>query len=213
MAHDLLRGAGSWIAAALYRALTTEWMPAVSHGVCARLRRPHAAIRGARANPFSRYLASACRPQCDSPDHGMRGRRALRTNAPASSRIGAAAWVGRPLLPLLERFALRASQPTGDNSKMKWLRVSALALFTICSAFPTLHALDRQPNGVFHARRVALGAKLQGGVAVLFAAEEPVLDLCPTVRLRFLLPHRMDRARRSPDDCWRSSPCGRAPLL
>jgi Xaa-Pro aminopeptidase len=62
---------------------------------------------------------------------------------------------------------------------MKWLPVSALALLAIGSAFPALHALDRQPNNVFHSRRVALGARLQGGVAVLFAAEEPVIDFMP----------------------------------
>jgi Xaa-Pro aminopeptidase len=44
---------------------------------------------------------------------------------------------------------------------------------------PALHALDKQPNSVFHARRMALAAKLQGGVAILFAAEEPVLDFMP----------------------------------
>jgi len=32
---------------------------------------------------------------------------------------------------------------------------------------------------VYHGRRVALAAKLHGGVAVLFAAEEPLLDLTP----------------------------------
>ncbi len=44
---------------------------------------------------------------------------------------------------------------------------------------PFLHALDKQPAGVFHARRVALAGKLQGGVAILFAAEEPELDFMP----------------------------------
>jgi Xaa-Pro aminopeptidase len=62
---------------------------------------------------------------------------------------------------------------------MKWLRASALALLAICSALPALHALDKQPSGVFHARRAALAGKMQGGVAVLFAAEEPVLDFMP----------------------------------
>jgi Xaa-Pro aminopeptidase len=44
---------------------------------------------------------------------------------------------------------------------------------------PLLHALDKQPPGVFHARRVALAGKLQGGVAIFFAAEEPLLDFMP----------------------------------
>ena len=58
---------------------------------------------------------------------------------------------------------------------------SSFCLGSACFRFPhlPLHALDKQPAGVFHARRVALAAKLQGGVAVLFAAEEPVLDFMP----------------------------------
>ena len=62
---------------------------------------------------------------------------------------------------------------------MKWLRVSALALLVSFSALPSLHALEKQPAGVYHARRVALANKLQGGVAVLFAAEESQLDFMP----------------------------------
>jgi Xaa-Pro aminopeptidase len=41
------------------------------------------------------------------------------------------------------------------------------------------HALDRQSNADYHARRMALAGKLNGGVAVLFAAEEPLLDFMP----------------------------------
>jgi Xaa-Pro aminopeptidase len=62
---------------------------------------------------------------------------------------------------------------------MKWLRASALALLGFCSALPPLHALDKQPAGAYRARRVALASRLQGGVAVLFAAEEPLLDFMP----------------------------------
>jgi Xaa-Pro aminopeptidase len=62
---------------------------------------------------------------------------------------------------------------------MKWLRLSALALLASCSLFPSLHALDKQPASAYRARRVALGSNLQGGVAVLFAAEEPLLDFTP----------------------------------
>ncbi len=40
-------------------------------------------------------------------------------------------------------------------------------------------ALESVPKAEYHARRVALGAQLNGGVAVLFAAEEPVLDFTP----------------------------------
>ena len=66
-----------------------------------------------------------------------------------------------------------------DNSEMKLLRVFAAALLVLCAALPMLRALEKQPSSAYRARRVALGAKMQGGVAVLFAAEEPVLDFMP----------------------------------
>jgi Xaa-Pro aminopeptidase len=62
---------------------------------------------------------------------------------------------------------------------MKSSRMVAVFLLALSSAMPALHALEKQPAGVYHARRVALAAKLHGGVAVLFAAEEPLLDLTP----------------------------------
>ena len=40
-------------------------------------------------------------------------------------------------------------------------------------------ALERQSATDYHARRVALSNELHGGVAILFAAEEPVLDFDP----------------------------------
>lgn len=55
---------------------------------------------------------------------------------------------------------------------------TALLLFTMFSAL-SLHALDRQPTADYHARRVALANKLDGGIAVLFAGEEPLLDFMP----------------------------------
>jgi Xaa-Pro aminopeptidase len=51
-----------------------------------------------------------------------------------------------------------------------------LALLALASL---AHALEKQPASVYHARRQALADKLQGGVAVLFAAPEPVLDFMP----------------------------------
>lgn len=67
---------------------------------------------------------------------------------------------------------------------MKKLYFLGLAFLALGPGFlslhaPFLHALDKQPAGVFHARREALAAKLQGGVAILFAAEEPELDFMP----------------------------------
>ena len=40
-------------------------------------------------------------------------------------------------------------------------------------------AFEKQPTSTFHARRISLGDKLQGGVAILFAAEESALDFTP----------------------------------
>ncbi|MDR3751282.1 MAG: aminopeptidase P family protein, partial [Terracidiphilus sp.] len=62
---------------------------------------------------------------------------------------------------------------------MKLFRFVALALLAALTAIPALNALEKQPAGVYHARRVELGARLRGGVAVLFAAEEPLLDFMP----------------------------------
>jgi Xaa-Pro aminopeptidase len=49
--------------------------------------------------------------------------------------------------------------------------ISAFLLFSSYS-----FALDSVPKSEYHERRSALAEKLHGGVAVLFAAEEPVLD-------------------------------------
>jgi Xaa-Pro aminopeptidase len=58
---------------------------------------------------------------------------------------------------------------------------SAVALVLACLVLfaPFAHSLEKQPTAVYHGRRVALAAKLHGGVAVLFAAEEPLLDFMP----------------------------------
>ncbi|PWT79456.1 MAG: peptidase M24 [Acidobacteria bacterium] len=62
---------------------------------------------------------------------------------------------------------------------MKAFRSLLLLLFVASLTSPLLKALEKQSPGDYRARRVALAAKLQGGVAVLFAAEEPVLDFGP----------------------------------
>ena len=51
----------------------------------------------------------------------------------------------------------------------------AVVLLAVLAA-PVLHALEKQPARVYRARRTALAEKLHGGGAVLFAAQEPVLD-------------------------------------
>lgn len=62
---------------------------------------------------------------------------------------------------------------------MKSARPLALFLLVLGVAAPALNALEKQPASVYHQRRVALAAKLNGGVALLFAAEEPLLDFMP----------------------------------
>jgi Xaa-Pro aminopeptidase len=62
---------------------------------------------------------------------------------------------------------------------MKRFRWVGLVLLAALAVQPALRAQEKQPAAVYHARRVALGAELGGGVAVLFAAEEPLLDFMP----------------------------------
>jgi Xaa-Pro aminopeptidase len=62
---------------------------------------------------------------------------------------------------------------------MRIVRLVVLALVFAAFTFPASQALEKQPSSDYHARRAALGNELHGGVAVLFAAEEPVLDFDP----------------------------------
>jgi Xaa-Pro aminopeptidase len=57
--------------------------------------------------------------------------------------------------------------------------VAAVIFAILMLVEPFAHSLEKQPASVYRARRVALAAKLHGGVAVLFAAQEPQLDLMP----------------------------------
>ena len=61
----------------------------------------------------------------------------------------------------------------------KLLRFGCIALLVPLVAAPIANSLEKQPASVYHARRVALAAKLNSGVAVLFAAQEPLLDFMP----------------------------------
>lgn len=61
---------------------------------------------------------------------------------------------------------------------MRFSRALVLACF-LSAALSISSALEKQPASDYHARRVALGNELHGGVAILFAAEEPVLDFDP----------------------------------
>jgi Xaa-Pro aminopeptidase len=62
---------------------------------------------------------------------------------------------------------------------MKLIRPFLVALLVSAVLVPLAHSLEKQPAGAYHARREALAARLQGGVAVLFAAPEPILDFMP----------------------------------
>jgi Xaa-Pro aminopeptidase len=62
---------------------------------------------------------------------------------------------------------------------MKPLCRIAFAVFAALALACAAPALEKQPASAYHTRRVGLGAELKGGVAVLFAAEEPVLDFMP----------------------------------
>lgn len=59
---------------------------------------------------------------------------------------------------------------------MKSLCRIPFAVFAALALACAAGALEKQPANAYHARRVALAAELKGGVAVLFAAEQPVLD-------------------------------------
>jgi Xaa-Pro aminopeptidase len=61
----------------------------------------------------------------------------------------------------------------------RFIQLGCLAIVAILLLLVPAQALEKQPAAVYHARRAALGAKLHGGVAVLFAAEEPLLDFMP----------------------------------
>ena len=61
----------------------------------------------------------------------------------------------------------------------RFICASVLAFSILFLAAPLAHSLEKQPASVYRARRVALGAKLHGGAAVLFAAEEAQLDFMP----------------------------------
>lgn len=62
---------------------------------------------------------------------------------------------------------------------MRFVLLVAAVLLPTFLALPTSQALENQSAADYHARRVALGKTLHGGVAVLFAADEPVLDFDP----------------------------------
>jgi len=61
----------------------------------------------------------------------------------------------------------------------KFSRAGLCVVLLAAWVVPFARGLEKQPTSVYHARREGLGVKLQGGVAVLFAAPEPLLDFMP----------------------------------
>ncbi|WP_263356885.1 M24 family metallopeptidase [Acidicapsa ligni] len=59
------------------------------------------------------------------------------------------------------------------------LRIACATMLLFTFFVQHAHALEKQSPSTYHARRVALSQTLQGGVAILFAAEEPLLDFMP----------------------------------
>ncbi len=59
------------------------------------------------------------------------------------------------------------------------LRISFAVFFTLFVVSSFAFALEKQPASAYRARRVALAQKLDGGAAIVFAAEEPLLDFSP----------------------------------
>ena len=68
--------------------------------------------------------------------------------------------------------AIESAKDLSRLSHMKQNRLYVVAVTLICMAVPAL-GRERQPNSDYHARREKLAAKLEGGVALLFAPPEP----------------------------------------
>ena len=62
---------------------------------------------------------------------------------------------------------------------MKSFRLGLCCLLATLGLLLSAQALEKQPSSVYHARRVALAGKLHGGLAVLFAGEEALVDFAP----------------------------------
>ncbi len=63
-------------------------------------------------------------------------------------------------------------------NRQPWIKSGLYAVLLLLPATAS-RAMDSVPKAEYHQRREALATKLHGGVAVLFASEEPVLDFMP----------------------------------
>ena len=59
------------------------------------------------------------------------------------------------------------------------IRCTTWVVLVVMAACRFAGALDSVPKAEYKGRRVALAAKLEGGAAIVFAGEEPVLDFMP----------------------------------
>src|SRR5258708_39394970 len=59
------------------------------------------------------------------------------------------------------------------------MKLRLIAMLLVFANTISLPALESVPKADYHQRRVALAGEIPGGVAVLFAATEPVLDFMP----------------------------------
>ena len=59
------------------------------------------------------------------------------------------------------------------------MKLRLIAILIVFASAISLSALESVPKTEYYQRRVALANKLEGGIAVVFAAEEPVLDFMP----------------------------------
>jgi Xaa-Pro aminopeptidase len=58
-------------------------------------------------------------------------------------------------------------------------KISLLLLSVFLSVTTAAHALESVPKPEYRARRAALAERMPGGIAILFAAAEPILDFMP----------------------------------
>ena len=80
----------------------------------------------------------------------------------------------------LSAFLFAPGSAKDDNNRMKSFRILALLLLAASTAvLPRCARSKSSPPASTTPRRAALAAKLHGGIAILFAAEEPLLDLTP----------------------------------
>ena len=112
MAHNLLKGAGSRIRPPhWYRALTTEWLPErfrAEFGLAFGAADQQAAVR-ARANLPKLYKKLPPAFRFSGPWHEAQARLAGR-RAGTLTRWSNRFWIGQPLLPFAQGFALRSGQ-------------------------------------------------------------------------------------------------------